>query len=241
MALDLDRIQAICFDIDGTLVDTDDAYVERLAGWLAHLGRLLRGRDPQRVARRLVMAAESPINALVAWMDWLHLDQILGPGMDALHRLRGVAPRASALLIPGARAALTSLGERYPLAIVTARERSSALDILHAHSLQNAFACIATARSARRAKPHPGPILWAAAQLNLRPETLLMVGDTRVDILAGRRAGAQTAGLLCGFGQEEELAQAGADMLFHDPAELADYLLERSHSSLKSELGEKPR
>ncbi len=135
MGLDITRIQAICFDIDGSLIDTDDAYIERLAGWLARLGRLLRGSDPQHLARRLVMAAESPINTLVTWMDWLHLDQILGPGMDALHRLRGVSPPARARLIPGARSALERLARHYPLAVVTAREQSSALDILRSHAL----------------------------------------------------------------------------------------------------------
>ena len=225
MGLDIARIQAICFDIDGSLVDTDDAYVERLAGWLARLGRLLRGSDPQHLARRLVMAAESPINTLVTWMDWLHLDQILGPGMDALHRLRGVSPPARARLIPGARSALERLARHYPLAVVTAREQSSALDILRSHALAKHFACIATARSARRAKPHPGPILWASAQLGCPAHALLMVGDTTVDILSGRRAGAQTAGLLCGFGRQEELMRAGADIIFPGPGALADYLL----------------
>ena len=225
MGLDIARIRAICFDIDGTLIDTDDAYVERLAGWFARLGRLGFSTNPHSLARRVVMAAETPINALVTWMDWLHLDQILGPGMDALHRVRGVSPRARSRLIPGARSALERLARYYPLAVVTAREQSSAMDVLRSHALLDHFACITTARSARRAKPHPGPILWTAAQLGCPPHSLLMVGDTAMDILSGRRAGAQTAGLLCGFGRKGELLQAGADMLFPEPSALAEHLL----------------
>jgi phosphoglycolate phosphatase-like HAD superfamily hydrolase len=40
-----------------------------------------------------------------------------------------------------------------------------------------------------------------------------MIGDTVADILAGKNAGAQTVGVLCGFGKEKELRQAGADLI----------------------------
>jgi phosphoglycolate phosphatase-like HAD superfamily hydrolase len=40
-----------------------------------------------------------------------------------------------------------------------------------------------------------------------------MIGDTTVDIRAGKAAGAQTAGVLCGFGREKELIRAGADLI----------------------------
>jgi phosphoglycolate phosphatase-like HAD superfamily hydrolase len=49
-----------------------------------------------------------------------------------------------------------------------------------------------------------------------------MVGDTTVDILAGKAAGAQTVGLLCGFGTERELRRAGADLVLKDLPELIE-------------------
>ena len=52
-----------------------------------------------------------------------------------------------------------------------------------------------------------------------------MVGDTTVDIRAGKAAGAQTVGVLCGFGQEPELRRAGADLILPDTAALAQVLL----------------
>jgi phosphoglycolate phosphatase len=56
-------------------------------------------------------------------------------------------------------------------------------------------------------------VLWAAKQLNHDPASCLMVGDTTVDILSGQRAGAQTAAVLSGFGEEGELVAAGADLV----------------------------
>ena len=54
--------------------------------------------------------------------------------------------------------------------------------------------------------------MWAAQQMQVKPEECLMVGDTTVDIRAGKSAGAQTVGVLCGFGTERELRRAGADL-----------------------------
>lgn len=52
-----------------------------------------------------------------------------------------------------------------------------------------------------------------------------MIGDTTVDIRAGKAAGAQTIGVLCGFGQEE-LRRAGADVIVPSVADVAAILLD---------------
>jgi phosphoglycolate phosphatase len=52
----------------------------------------------------------------------------------------------------------------------------------------------------------------------------LMVGDTTVDIRAGKAAGAQTIGVLCGFGEEQELRLLGADMVLATTPELVQVL-----------------
>ena len=51
-----------------------------------------------------------------------------------------------------------------------------------------------------------------------------MIGDTTVDIRAGKSAGAQTVGVLCGFGEEQELLRMGADLILKGTSELADVL-----------------
>ncbi len=61
MPLDLSRLRALCFDVDGTLSDTDDLYAHKLERLLP---RFLFP-DPARSAHRLVMWIESPGNALM--------------------------------------------------------------------------------------------------------------------------------------------------------------------------------
>jgi phosphoglycolate phosphatase-like HAD superfamily hydrolase len=61
--------------------------------------------------------------------------------------------------------------------------------------------------------------------MGVPPSTCLMVGDTMVDILAGKKAGAQTVGVLCGFGDNRELKRAGADLILDNTSDLVGYLL----------------
>jgi phosphoglycolate phosphatase len=69
--------------------------------------------------------------------------------------------------------------------------------------------------------------LLAAYQMKVEPHECLMIGDTTVDMRAGKSAGAQTAGVLCGFGEEPELRKMGADLILKTTSELADVLLKQ--------------
>jgi len=225
-SLDISRIRAICFDLDGTLVDTDEKYVARAARWLRPISLILPVSNPEALARRLVMAVETPVNATLGLFDRFHLDEFFGPLLDRLHRSRGLAAVNEIRLIPGALTTLERLGSRFPLGIATSRDRWSTNAILEEEALNRFFQCVATARTTLRAKPHPQPIIWAATQLGVRPQSLLMIGDTTVDIRSGRAAGAQTAGVLSGFGEKQELADAGANIVLERTLDIADLLLD---------------
>jgi HAD superfamily hydrolase (TIGR01509 family) len=219
--LDLPRIHAICFDLDGTLVDTDDVFVARLARWLRPFAGPARSAS---AARRIVMAGESPINSMLTVIDRLGIDEPLGRIMRLLHALRGQRDPGDIALIHGVRPMLEALAARYPLALVTAREQASTSRILERLSLERFFGCVATARTCRRTKPHPAPVLWAAERMGLSPQACLMVGDTTPDIRAGRAAGTQTVGVLCGFGERPELERRGADLILPTTADLVQTL-----------------
>jgi phosphoglycolate phosphatase-like HAD superfamily hydrolase len=230
-ALDIARIQAVCFDLDGTLVDTDDHYVKRAARWLRPLAFILPGVNFNALARRLIMVVESPVNAGLGLMDRTKMDELIAPLLNRLHRSRGLASIDDIHLVPGALATLERLSPRFPLGIATSRDQWSTAAILEAGQLNPHIESIATAQTTRRSKPHPEMVLWSADQLGVAPQALLMVGDTTVDIRAGRAAGAQTAGVLSGFGERKELSEAGADVILERTLELADMLLDEKPPS----------
>lgn len=222
MSLDIPRIRALCFDVDGTLSDTDDYYVDGFSAWLRHIPFV---RDPARIGRRLVMWMESPGNALLGISDTLGLDAGVIALINWMYRLR----RRKSLALPvvnGVPELLSELKDHYPLAIISARDESSASAFLETRGLTQYFDVIITALSAPRTKPYPDPIRLAAREMQVPPESCLMIGDTAVDIRCGKSAGAQTVGVLCGFGEEAELRRQEADLILPTTADLGAVLLQ---------------
>jgi HAD superfamily hydrolase (TIGR01509 family) len=225
-SVEIGRVKAILFDIDGTLADTDDVYVRRLAGLMRPIRRLFREHNPTPFARWLVMLADTPVNGFVTFIDRMGLDNVLAPIYNAIRRWRGGFHPYSITLMPGIFAFLLNLHIRYPLAIITTRSNQSTKEFLNRCRLIGLFRVVATIRTCRRTKPHPDPVHWVAEQIGIAPQECLMVGDTTVDIRAGLAAGAQTVGVLCGFGDKRELERAGAHCILNRTTELIDILLE---------------
>jgi phosphoglycolate phosphatase len=219
-AFDTDSVDAVLFDLDGTLMDTDDQAVERLARRLQRL----RWRNPGRAARRLVMTAETPGNAFITFLDMLGLDAPLRGLSNRLYAWRGLRTRADFRIMTGVRDMLSALGERYELAVVTTRSRKDAEAFLDQHGLRDLFKALATCESTWRLKPHPAPVRYAARQIDVPVDRCLMVGDTTVDVRSARRAGGWAVAVLCGFGEREELERAGAHVILEHTSQLASLL-----------------
>jgi HAD superfamily hydrolase (TIGR01549 family) len=223
MALDIQKIKAICFDIDGTLSDTDNQMIAQVQRWLSPMQYFIDEEALPIIARRMVMALESPVNIVFEWLDRLSLDRILAWVMDR-YAGRGFRKRNQFLLVEGVIPMLDSLSKKYPLAIVSARDERSVMQFLKQYKLMPYFKVIITSQTCPHTKPYAQPLLFAAERLGVSPENLLMVGDTYVDIKTGNRAGAQTLGVLCGFGTEKELTKEGADKILASTADLKDLL-----------------
>lgn len=229
MALDLTRIRALCFDIDGTLSDTDDVWVYSLTYVLKLARWLFPNRDPRPFSRWVVMGIESPANFIYGIPDRLQIDapleHLTASVSNMLFRLGlGVRP-PNFWLIPHTRTTLETLAASYPMSVVSARNAKGTYSFLKQFDLLPFFQSVASAQTCPHTKPYPDPIFWAAAQMGIPAEACLMIGDTTVDIHAGRAAGAQTVGVLCGFGSEHELRKAGADLILDSPAQLPETLL----------------
>ena len=221
--LDVQKIRVLCFDVDGTLSDTDDYYADKFSSWFQRLPRFMV-RDPERAARRIVMWSGSPANALLGLSDTIGLDGPIITLIDFIYRHRKKKWRKF-LIVPGVQEMLTRLQGHYPMVIVSARDEESTMTFLQAFDLVKYFDMVISALSARHTKPYPDPILLAAQKMGVRPEACLMIGDTTVDIRAGKSAGAQTVSVLCGFGEEDELRRKNPDLVLASTADLADTLL----------------
>ena len=218
--LDRQKVEAILFDLDGTLMDTDDQSVSSLARRLERL----RWPTPEESARRLVMLAETPGNAMMTLIDMVGLDGPLAAFTDRLHRWRGLRTPDDFLIVADAQEMLETLKSRYRLAVVTTRGRRTAEAFIDQYDLGEIFDAVVTRESTWRLKPHPAPVRYAAQQLGTPVDRCVMVGDTTVDVKSALRAGAWAVAVLCGFGERRELERAGAHVVLEHTSHMRSLL-----------------
>ena len=154
--LEVSRIQALCFDVDGTLCDTDDQLVKRLASWLRPVSFLLPKVDSQAASRRIVMAMENPGTYLYGLPDRLHIDHCMANLANSFsglfNRRRNYEPLP---IIPGVKEMLGRLKSHYPMAVVSARGQRSTLGFLDYYQITPFFKAIATSQTCLHTKPIP--------------------------------------------------------------------------------------
>ena len=120
------------------------------------------------------------------------------------------------------------LAQHYPLAIASAGDVETVEAFLENAGIRQYFTVIATALTCPHTKPFADPLIWAANRMGVLPENCLMVGDTTVDIMAGKNAGTQTFAVLCGFGEMKELTDLEPHMLVDSTNELLHILIPNS-------------
>ena len=231
MTVDLARVRALCFDVDGTIADTDEHLVARLAAVLDRVP-LVSGRRAELAARQLVMGAETPVQAAYAMLDRLGLDVPFHRLRDRLRQARSrTADPAHTRnieaidevphdMVAGVQEMIVELAADFPMCTISTGTVQRIERFLEHYGVRRHFAAVVGSQTTRRMKPHPDPLLHAARVMGVAPAQCLMIGDTTMDIRTGTAAGAQTIGVLCGFGTEDELRDAGAQMILRTTSDL---------------------
>ncbi len=213
------RVRAVLFDVDGTLLDSIEAYRVVAEQAAAPLGLVVREAD----VRRTLNTGESFWHTLVpAGM----------PEREAvIARLRAEAARcwpevlaAHGRLCPDVRPALDALrlaGAR--LGLVTGA-RSATFDQLRAAGLLDYFEVLVAGGDVSRKKPDPEGLLKCAQALGVGPAEAVYVGDTIIDVQASRAAGMASVAVLAGAGDSASLSAAGPDRLISTLARLPEIL-----------------
>lgn len=216
-------VRAVLFDLDGTLIETDDHMVQVWAQRFRFLGRLLSEDRRSALARRILMSLEVFVNGALVLADRLHLDSVLFRLGDWPRRLRGIRRADDFVAVAGALDAVRLLHRRqYAVGLVTSRDRAETQRFLAQFGLADLFGAVITRDDVQRLKPHPMPVRMAAEKLGVKPAECVMVGDTNVDTRSAKAAGALAVGVLCGFGEPGDFGEA--DLVVDSPAKLGDWL-----------------
>lgn len=172
---------AILFDLDGTLIDTYRLYLECYRRALEpHLG--YAPTDAEIAARR-------PASERRFLTDWLGERRGLACHAEMTRLYAELFMTMEDGPYPGVLEMLTALDTAgLGLGIVTGKGRA-AWDVTHVYSGIGSFDVVVTDDDVQAAKPHPGGLLTAAEALGIAPEEAVYIGDSTVDMKAGRNAG----------------------------------------------------
>ena len=207
--------RAVIFDVDGTLVDSNDAHARAWVDALVDCGRHV---EFSRV-RPLIGMGGDKLLPKVAGID---VDSSEGQAID--RRRRDIF---AAVYLPrlqptrGARDLLEWLrDQRLTLAVASSAQASELHALLQVAGADKLIETAASSDDAERSKPDPDIVRAALARTACSPADVIMIGDTPYDVEAALRSHIDIIALRCGGWQDEHLA--GAVAIYSDPMDLVD-------------------
>lgn len=180
------KITTILFDLDGTLIDTNELIIQ---SFLHTLGKYY----PNRYSREDVLPFIGPSLS----ETFSSIDPALVKEMIQEYRTFNIAHHDDLVEeFEGVNETIATLKEKgFKLAIVTTKRLDIVKKGLELTKLDSYFEVVVTFDDVSNVKPDPEPILLALEKLEAKPEEALMVGDNFHDILGGKNAGTKSAGV----------------------------------------------
>jgi predicted PurR-regulated permease PerM/beta-phosphoglucomutase-like phosphatase (HAD superfamily) len=203
------KIEALIFDLDGTLTLLDMQFTVWVVKYFDWLNRIVSVDQRRYIAQRLMVSLEGIINFVISQLLRLELRHDLKRMLPLLNRLRGEAAPAAMTVQPGFVDSLHELSLRYRLGLISTRDKQTVHCLLTKAGLNDhLFEVILTCEDVHHLLPHSEALRLAATQFNLEPNQLLIISDTDTNLRAGRAMEMATAGILCGLGNAEDMRDA---------------------------------
>lgn len=203
---------ALLFDLDGTLIETIDAIVASMNAALAEVGE-----------RPLTKEELRPLIGMPVSRQLDRLRGMSGPVVDTITdryyvHFMGFVERGLPLY-PGVEETFPRLAGR-AIGTMTTRRRDGAKRMLEVAGLLSYFRTVVGGDEVSRPKPYPDLPLHSAGALGVPPEACAIIGDSPVDILAGRAARMWTIAVTYGYGDPKALREAKPHELLSKFADL---------------------
>ena len=185
----MSRIAGVIFDMDGVLVDSHPIHALAWRGLFQQLGRTVSDKDLEfilegRKRDEILVHFLGPLSPQEAQRYGAWKDELMQNAEPGLKLVAGVAEFLQQLRTSG-----------IAMSVATSASRGRTRRTLDRLQLSGNFSVVVTGDDVNAGKPSPDLFLMAAAQLNLLPESLLVVEDSVSGIEAARTAGMCTLGI----------------------------------------------
>jgi HAD superfamily hydrolase (TIGR01509 family) len=208
-------IEAIVFDVDGTLIDTVDLHAE---AWQEAFRRYGKEADFAHIRAQIGKGGDQILPVFFSSEELARISTEITNFRQAIFKakyLQRVRPFPMVrelfhrIKVDGKRIALASSAKQDEL---EGYERMTNIADLVDEAT--------TSSDVERSKPHPDIFDAVLKKLQLEPHQAVAVGDTPYDAQAAGTAGIKTIGVLCGGFPEDDLRAAGCVAVYKDPADL---------------------
>ncbi len=212
------KVKAIIFDLDGTLVDSRGAYREAAETAFAATGKKkASARIVTEIPRRLEQSL--PIDDLTGGADARKFQEIY---LKAYYQ----ATKQRTTPFPNVTCTLEKLSSKATLAVTTRRNipDTEVNKELSKFGLSKYIQKIVTSQGTLKPKPSPEALIKCAEHMNVKICDCAVVGDSTMDIRAGKNAGAYTVAVQTGIFSRKELAREKPDLILRNVNELPEFI-----------------
>ncbi|WP_462379207.1 N-acetylmuramic acid 6-phosphate phosphatase MupP [Pseudomonas sp. Marseille-QA0892] len=211
------RLEAVLFDMDGTLLDTAPDFV-------AVIQAMRASRDlppvPEKTVRDVVSGGAKAMVSSAFEVDPAS-DEFESLRLEFLDRYQNACAVHSALYDGMAEVLADIEAAGLKWGVVTNKPVRFAEPIMQRLNLAKRSAVLVCPDHVERSKPDPEPMVLACSQLGVAPETVLFIGDDLRDVESGRAAGSRTVAVTYGYIHPEDNPRSwGADAVIDHPSEL---------------------
>jgi len=211
------KVRGILFDLDGTIVNSREVYIQAAKTAFNKMGQgMLNTKTALEIPKRLEQ--NLPIDDMVNG----EIKRFLDIYLRTFYKLA----KAKTKPIPMVENALETLSRKAKLALVTMRfvPKEDVIEELEQFGLAKYFSYIVTALDTGKPKPSPEALIKCVRALDVQMCDCLMVGDSITDVRAGKAAGAATVAVLTGLFTREELSQENPDFILDNVTELPNII-----------------
>jgi len=218
MAKDL---ELFLFDLDGTLINSADDIVEAVNYALKKLG--FEPLPKEEIVKHVGYGAKNLMKDVLNTTD----EDLIERATKLFAEYYLANPIVYTKPYPYIVETLQTLKNKdKKIGVITNKMSSISEEILEKLDLMKYIDILVGVDTTSERKPSPVPVLYACENLKTSPEKSILIGDSEVDIQAGKNAGTKTGLVMYGYGKTHLALQENPDFIFETPEDLYKFVLE---------------